>query len=138
MEYLRLLQSFDHPTSDGVLAHRLRLLSTCLSVSQYITKLNSEKVAKVMHKMGTKGLARRRLNFQLCDDSDGDITGYKHNAVVPVLLKTRMPIIISSAIAKLDAFWMGGGEVHKKLWVRTDAFLGAYRDEISVEDIAYM
>ena len=69
-------------------------------IVQYITKLNSDAVAKVMHRMGTKGLARKRMNFQLCDDSDGSITGYAHNAVVPVGLRVsrRRPRFAQTAV----------------------------------------
>ena len=47
-----------------------------------------------------------------------------------------MPIVVSASIAELDGFWMGGGEVNKKLWVQTDAFLRAYEREVSVAEIA--
>lgn len=50
------------------------------------------------------------------DVSDA-LSGYSHNAVTPVGMATRLPIILSHKIAALqpDFFWLGGGEVDLKV-----------------------
>lgn len=38
----------------------------------------------------------------------------------------RVPVVLSSRVARLPEFWMGGGEVDLKLCISTRDFVGAY------------
>ncbi|KAM1352589.1 hypothetical protein ACFX14_032231 [Malus domestica] len=47
------------------------------------------------------------------EDKSIELTGFEHNAVTCVGMKTDIPVILDEAIEKLnpDFFWLGGGEV---------------------------
>ncbi|PSS09721.1 Envelope glycoprotein like [Actinidia chinensis var. chinensis] len=53
------------------------------------------------------------------------LTGYEHNGVTCIGMKTDIPVILDEAIVKLDPdfFWLGGGEVDLKLGIRTSEFI---------------
>eukprot|EP00884_Botryococcus_braunii_P021996 jgi/Botrbrau1/8480/Bobra.0237s0096.1 len=97
-------------------------------IVQYTARFHSEKLKRHIHKLN-EGIGIRFFNMRLApDDVAQQLTGYGHNAVVPVGLKTPIPIVISDRITALDppVFWMGGGEVDLKLMVGTSEFVLAY------------
>ena len=51
-----------------------------------------------------------------------EMTGYKHNAVEPFMMTTRLPCIISKAISENRFFWLGGGHVDLKIRVSVEEF----------------
>ncbi|KAM1159087.1 hypothetical protein EV1_031995 [Malus domestica] len=59
------------------------------------------------------------------EDKSIELTGFEHNAVTCVGMKTDIPVILDEAIEKLnpDFFWLGGGEVDLKLGIRTSEFI---------------
>lgn len=72
-----------------------------------------------------KRAAKHRLAGTPCPHPPGGpllqvndrLTGFSHNAVTPVGMLERLPIVLSHRIAALQPalFWMGGGEVDLKL-----------------------
>ncbi|CAH1453749.1 unnamed protein product [Lactuca virosa] len=54
-----------------------------------------------------------------------NLTGFEHNGVTCVGMKTDIPVILDEAIVKLnpDFFWLGGGEIDLKLGIRTSEFI---------------
>lgn len=59
------------------------------------------------------------------------LTGFSHNAVTPIGMSERLPVILSDRIARLapPMFWMGGGEVDLKLGLDLQArwrFMGLH------------
>jgi len=64
------------------------------------------------------------FDWRVADPEDNDrITGYKFNSVTPLGLNEEVPIILSSAVADLGYFWMGGGHVHLKLGLSVSDFV---------------
>lgn len=59
-------------------------------------------------------LSKKMVNMRVvAEDTSMELSGFGENAVSPVGLRTKMPIIMAKAIADLQAgvFWLGGGEV---------------------------
>ncbi|GFZ01948.1 YbaK/aminoacyl-tRNA synthetase-associated domain-containing protein [Actinidia rufa] len=70
----------------------------------------------------------RKLLFEVRlapDEMSQKLTGYEHNGVTCIGMKTDIPVILDEAIVKLDPdfFWLGGGEVDLKLGIRTSEFV---------------
>ena len=61
---------------------------------QYIAKINTEKLNKEVklyqHKNASEKAGKQYFHFRLVDDKESaQMTGYEHNGVVPVLMKTK-------------------------------------------------
>ncbi|KAI4364857.1 hypothetical protein MLD38_020893 [Melastoma candidum] len=56
-------------------------------------------------------------------------TGFEHNAVTCVGMKSNIPVILDKAIVKLrpNFFWLGGGETDLKLSIPTSEFIDIAR-----------
>ena len=97
-------------------------------VTQYTRKLNGEKVFRFVRGLNSdRGIPRKAFNFQLARDS-ASVTGFDYNAVSPLGMKTKMPIILAKEITELDPpeFWLGGGEVSLKWRVTVEDFRNAF------------
>ena len=99
-----------------------------MGVMQYAARLHAEKVKTFLHKCSGGALGRKQYNMRLAAEHESHhLTGFGHNAVTPIGMCTRLPILFSHRIAQLDFFWMGGGEVDLKLGMRTCDFIDAYQ-----------
>lgn len=100
-------------------------------VVPYTTKIDSDALRDALRKLyGERGLAApgiRQFNYRLAEDCVG-VTGYEPNGVTPLMLKTKMPVVIAKQIAQLDppTFWLGAGEVSLKWRVELDEFTKAF------------
>mmetsp|Transcript_30331 Transcript_30331/g.74539 ORF Transcript_30331/g.74539 Transcript_30331/m.74539 type:complete len:218 (+) Transcript_30331:120-773(+) len=86
-------------------------------IVQYVAKLHSEKLAKLVRSW-TPGAPGSKYNFQLTSSEVSyELTGYRHNAVVPVGMRVDIPIILSHQIKELSPsfLWLGGGHPDLKL-----------------------
>ena len=114
----------DHP--DDVLRSKF-----LCCVVPYTAKINSDALRDAVRKLhGERGLqvpSARHFNYRLAEDCIG-VTGYEPNAVTPLGLKTRMPVVFAKQIAQLDppTFWLGAGEVSLKWRVELDEFVSAF------------
>ena len=91
-------------------------------IVQYVSKLNADAVKRVIAE-ANPNMSKKCFNFQLADAADSyRLTGYDHNAVVPVGMKEALPIVLSDKIIRLPKFWLGAGEVDLKLGVNTKEF----------------
>mmetsp|Transcript_57153 Transcript_57153/g.65175 ORF Transcript_57153/g.65175 Transcript_57153/m.65175 type:complete len:217 (+) Transcript_57153:41-691(+) len=110
-------------------------------VVQYTSKLNAEKVMKIMrdyqNARSEKKVARKYFHYRLApDEVSQELTGYGYNAVAPFCTPHTFPIILSKAITELDPglFWLGGGEVLLKLGMSWQEFAKTV-PECLIEDI---
>ena len=74
-------------------------------------------------------LSRTMVNLRVvAEDLSMELSGFGWNAVSPVGLRTKMPIIMAKAIADLEAgvFWLGGGEVDLKMGLCVTDFIRSY------------
>lgn len=57
------------------------------------------------------------------------MSGFRHNAVSPINIKTPMPIILSDSIVQLqpDFFFLGAGEVNLKVGMSAADFVAAFQ-----------
>ncbi|KAH9329719.1 hypothetical protein KI387_001827 [Taxus chinensis] len=95
-------------------------------VIQYTARLNAEKVRNFVHSLNNGKIPKKKFNMRLAPEEDAFVlSGYEHNAITPIGMKTNIPVILSDAIVKLkpDYFWIGGGEVDVKLGIRTQEFI---------------
>jgi prolyl-tRNA editing enzyme YbaK/EbsC (Cys-tRNA(Pro) deacylase) len=72
--------------------------------------------------------------MRLVDGSLSDhLSGFEHNAVTPLGMRTPMPMLIHTQITQLPDrhFWLGGGEVDLKLRIGTDAFLAHFKPAVA-------
>jgi len=93
-------------------------------VLQYTTRLNADAVKKAIAE-ANPSVSKSKFNFQLAQEADSDrLTGYRHNAVVPIGMKTDLPILLSDQITRLNPahFWLGAGQVDVKLRVDLKEF----------------
>ncbi len=86
-----------------------------LAVLQYDAELSTDLLTRSIRRLRpvSERLDPSSSNFdwRVADPEDNDrITGYKFNSVTPFGLKEDVPIILSSSIADLGYFWMGGGQ----------------------------
>ncbi|KAH9538229.1 hypothetical protein CY35_16G095500 [Sphagnum magellanicum] len=94
----------------------------CKSIVMYTARLNAEKVRQFVHSLNEGRIPKKRFNLRLAPEEESNrLTGFEHNAVTPIGMRTDIPVILSDAIVKLepDYFWLGGGEVDLKLGIKT-------------------
>ncbi|KAH0914922.1 hypothetical protein HID58_029368 [Brassica napus] len=101
-------------------------------VVQYTARFNAEAVKNFLYSLNEGKIPKKRFNLRLApEETSIELTGFEHNSVTCVGMKTSIPVcdggvvILDEAIAKLrpDFFWLGGGEIDLKLGVRTSEFL---------------
>ncbi|MED6215792.1 hypothetical protein PIB30_001410 [Stylosanthes scabra] len=95
-------------------------------VVQYTARFNAEAVKNFLYSLNNGSIAKKKFNLRLApEQTSTDLTGYGHNAVTCIGMKTDIPVILDEAIVKLtpDFFWLGGGEVDLKLGIRTSQLI---------------
>ncbi|KAL4439895.1 hypothetical protein ABPG75_002896 [Micractinium tetrahymenae] len=101
-----------------------------LIVVQYTARLNAEKLKNFIYSLSGGTVSKRFYNMRLAPEAVSDeLTGFEHNGVSPIGIKTRMPIILSHRIAELqpDTFFLGAGEVDLKVGFSAADFIRAYQ-----------
>lgn len=96
---------------------------------QYAARLHTEKLKRCLVKLSEGTLRAKHVNLRLAPEAAStELTGFGHNAVTPVGMRSPLPIIMSHHIQNLQPgyFWMGGGEVDLKLGLPTAEFISAY------------
>ncbi|XP_020584045.1 uncharacterized protein LOC110027099 isoform X2 [Phalaenopsis equestris] len=99
-------------------------------VVQYVARLNAENIKNFLYALNNQKIPKKRFNLRLAPEEESlKLTGFVHNAVTCVGMKTGIPVLLDEAIAKLqpDFFWLGGGEVDLKLGIRTSEFISAIK-----------
>ncbi|CAN8324795.1 unnamed protein product [Cochlearia groenlandica] len=95
-------------------------------VVQYTARFNADAVKNFLYSLNEGKIPKKRFNLRLApEETSIKLTGFEHNAVTCVGMKTDIPVILDEAITKLkpDFFWLGGGETDLKLGIRTSEFL---------------
>ncbi|KAK7251147.1 hypothetical protein RIF29_34090 [Crotalaria pallida] len=95
-------------------------------VVQYTARFNAEAVRNFLYSLNNGSIAKKKFNLRLApEETSTELTGYGHNAVTCIGMKTDIPVILDEAIVKLtpDFFWLGGGEVDLKLGIRTSQLI---------------
>ncbi|CDP09939.1 unnamed protein product [Coffea canephora] len=95
-------------------------------VVQYTARFSAEAVKNFLYALNNGQIAKKKFNMRLApEETSVKLTGYEHNAVTCIGMKTDIPVILDEAIVKLnpDFFWLGGGEVDLKLGARTTEFI---------------
>jgi hypothetical protein len=97
---------------------------------QYTARLNADKLKNHIHKLNQGRVGKQYFNMRLCpEDVSDSLSGYEHNAVSPIGIKTPLPIILSHEITKLqpDFFFLGAGEVDLKVGFSAAEFVEQYK-----------
>ncbi|XP_042051577.1 uncharacterized protein LOC121796871 [Salvia splendens] len=92
----------------------------------YTARFNAETVKNLLHTLNDGKISKKKFNMRLApEETSMKLTGYEHNGVTCVGMKTDIPVILDEAIVKLnpDFFWLGGGEVDIKLGIKTPEFI---------------
>ncbi|KAK6947595.1 YbaK/aminoacyl-tRNA synthetase-associated domain [Dillenia turbinata] len=95
-------------------------------VVQYTARFNAETVKNFLYSLNNGKIAKKKFNLRLApEDLSANLTGYEHNGVTCIGMRTEIPVILDEAIVKLDPdfFWLGGGEIDLKLGIRTSQFI---------------
>ncbi|XP_055819671.1 uncharacterized protein LOC129888716 isoform X2 [Solanum dulcamara] len=98
----------------------------CKSIVLYTARFNAETVKNFLYTLNDGKIAKKKFNMRLApEETSMKLTGYEHNGVACVGMKTDIPVILDEAITKLnsDFFWLGGGEIDLKLGMRTSEFI---------------
>ncbi|GIL54987.1 hypothetical protein Vafri_10665 [Volvox africanus] len=99
-------------------------------IVQYTARLHADKLKVGVQELGGRKLGRQYYNMRLAAEEVNDrLTGFSHNAVTPICMRERLPILMSHRIAKLQPgeFWLGAGEVDLKVGLNVDEFITAYQ-----------
>jgi prolyl-tRNA editing enzyme YbaK/EbsC (Cys-tRNA(Pro) deacylase) len=102
----------------------------CTAVLQYTARLNADKLKNYIHRLNEGKIGKQFFNMRLCpEDVSDSLSGYEHNAVSPIGIKTPLPIIMSHEIAQLqpDFFFLGAGEVDLKVGFSAAEFVEKYQ-----------
>ncbi|KAI5067871.1 hypothetical protein GOP47_0016216 [Adiantum capillus-veneris] len=105
-----------------------------LVIVQYTARLNADKVKQFVYSLNEGRIPKKRFNLRLAPEDEAcKLTGYSHNAVTPVGMRTKIPIILSDAIMKLwpPFFWLGGGDVDLKLGLNAEEFAKVFEPFIT-------
>ncbi|KAL3818215.1 hypothetical protein ACJIZ3_004120 [Penstemon smallii] len=95
-------------------------------VVQYTARFNAETVKNFLYTLNNGKISKKKFNLRLApEETSVKLTGYEHNGVTCIGMKTDIPVILDEAIVKLipDFFWLGGGEIDLKLGIRTSEFI---------------
>ena len=111
-------------------------------IVQYTARLHSEKLRNFVHAVHNGTLGKSKINMRLCPEEVSDaLSGFEHNGVSPIGIKTKLPIIMSNRIMQLppnEFFWLGAGEVDLKVGLPAADFVKAYaEDPVHVVDCTY-
>eukprot|EP00887_Chlorella_sp_A99_P000460 scaffold17.g460.t1 len=100
-----------------------------LVIVQYTARLHAEKLKVAVHRMCGGKHSRKHFNMRLAPEAVSDeLTGFSHNAVSPIGIRTQLPVVLSHRIMQLspDFFWIGAGEVDLKVGMSATEFVKAY------------
>ncbi|KAL2472482.1 YbaK/aminoacyl-tRNA synthetase-associated domain [Abeliophyllum distichum] len=95
-------------------------------VVQYTARFNAETVKNFLYAINDGKISKKKFNMRLApEETSAKLTGFEHNGVTCIGMKTDIPIILDEAIVRLipDFFWLGGGEIDLKLGIRTSEFI---------------
>lgn len=95
-------------------------------VVQYTARFNAETVKAFLYALNNGKIPKKKFNLRLApEESSVNLTGYEHNGVTCIGMRTDIPVILDEAIVKLNPgfFWLGGGETDLKLGIRTSEFI---------------
>ncbi|XP_054825372.1 uncharacterized protein LOC129322927 [Prosopis cineraria] len=95
-------------------------------IVQYTARFNAEAVKNFLYSLNNGKIAKKKFNLRLApEETSTGLTGFVHNAVTCIGMKTDIPVILDEAIVKLTPgfFWLGGGEVYLKLGIRTSQLI---------------
>jgi prolyl-tRNA editing enzyme YbaK/EbsC (Cys-tRNA(Pro) deacylase) len=112
-------------------------------VVQYQRRLHNEKLIKLVRGLKNNAVSAKLFNFRLCpEERSGALSGFGHNAVTPVGMRVKLPLILSHRVLELDAtrfdggvFWLGGGEVDVKWQVPVRDFARVFQPIVG--DVTY-
>eukprot|EP00177_Eucheuma_denticulatum_P002218 GFKZ01003970.1.p1 GENE.GFKZ01003970.1~~GFKZ01003970.1.p1 ORF type:complete len:279 (-),score=26.58 GFKZ01003970.1:150-863(-) len=125
-----VLENTRHPATHDRNADVVAARYICCVVP-YTAKIDSDLLRDVIRrdgmKRGVKVPGVRGMNWRLAGDCEG-VTGYEPNAVTPLGIRTRMPVVVAKQVAQLEPgeFWLGGGEVSLKWRVEWEEFKKAF------------
>ena len=99
-----------------------------LVIVQYNARLSNEALRAFVLEHHKGALPKSKVNMRLvAEGKSNDMTGFTKNAVTPIGMKNRLPIVLAKEIADLHEFWLGGGEVDLKVGLPVDDFVRAYK-----------
>ena len=106
-----------------------RVKYACVVLQYDGPKLNKEKMTDLVRSMeGKAAVGKKQYNMRMVsEEANLTLSGFEHNAVTPVGMAQRMPIIVSAPLAAFEEMWLGAGEVDLKLKVNVQQFVAAYK-----------
>ncbi|XP_044486153.1 uncharacterized protein LOC123211466 [Mangifera indica] len=99
-------------------------------VVQYTARFNAETVKNFLYSLNNGKISKKKFNLRLTpEETSANLTGYEHNGVTCIGMRTDIPVILDEAIVKLnpDFFWLGGGDIDLKLGIKTSEFINFVR-----------
>lgn len=113
-----------------------------LTVVQYVSEFNAEKIAKLLRNYITKKyglkLSKKKIHFRVAQkDVAYEMTGFSFNSIGPYLMKSKdLLIIFPSKLYDIypQYFFLGGGELELKVGVCIDDFMRLFGKQTIVMD----
>ena len=79
-----------------------RVKYACVVLQYDGPKLNKEKMTHLVRKMEGKAVGKKQYNMRMVsEEANLTLSGFEHNAVTPIGMAQRMPIIVSRAARRL-------------------------------------
>lgn len=99
-------------------------------VVQYSAKIATDRLREFIHKLPPPELrlSKKKINFQLAEEENSlKLSGFAHNAVTPIGMLTKIPVIACKACVALrpSFVWLGGGAVDVKLGISVADLIAA-------------
>lgn len=120
---------FKPPETDG----NRRII---LVIVSYAERLHKERLANAVYdrykRLTPDALSKRAYdaNWRLADNDEAiAMTGYEHNGMTPVGMKSAFLMVVSDSILTLEtgSFFLGGGEVDVKLRLSVKQFIQQFQ-----------
>ncbi|KAJ2729929.1 hypothetical protein IW152_005441 [Coemansia sp. BCRC 34962] len=95
---------------------------------QYTHAIDTSALADLMRSQMEKPPARKHFNYRLASPEKSlELTGFTNNAVSPIGMTQKLPIVLSQSIAQLKppVLWLGAGHIDYKLAMPVDSFIKA-------------
>jgi hypothetical protein len=117
----------DHTNYDDPLFSKYYMI-----LVQYTASTNNEKLIKAFRKLTQdktgKAIAKKKINFRLVpEDVSAELSGFGHNAVSPLGILSKIPIVLTHEALQLEYMWLGGGHVDLKMKVKVKDFVAHFK-----------
>ena len=136
MENTRLA---DVSTEEAAASGRFKFV--CVVLQYDGPKLDKHKLTDTVRRLeGEHAVAKKQYSLRMVSgELSAALSGFEHNAVTPLGMATRMPLLLSDRLQHLadGTLWLGGGEPDLKLRVNVEQLMATFRSAWAPLPVAF-